>query len=77
MAQIIIYTTAACHLCDIAKKLLVKANQHIPFDIINTEISNNKILVSLYGKKIPVIEFENGKKLDWPFRMGDIISNLS
>ena len=77
MTQIILYTTTGCHLCNIAKRLLFKANQQIPFDIINTEISNDRILVFIYGESIPVIEFENVKQLNWPFKLGDIISNLS
>ena len=77
MSQIIIYTTAGCHLCDIAKELLVKANDKISFNIIDMEISNDDSLISLYGKTIPVIEFEKGKQLNWPFKLKDIIFNIS
>lgn len=77
MTRVILYTTAGCHLCDLAKDLLLQANQQIPLTIIDTEIGDDDELVSLYGTTIPVLEFENGKQLNWPFELNDIISLLS
>ena len=77
MTEITLYSTGGCHLCHIAKKLLLQANQQIPLTIIDTEISDNDTLITLYDTTIPVIKFEGGRQLNWPFKLSDIISNLS
>ncbi len=77
MIQVILYTTAGCHLCDLARNLLIKANQQIPLTIIDTEIGYDATLIDLYGTTIPVIEFNEKKQLNWPFELKDIIYDLS
>ncbi len=77
MTRVILYTTAGCHLCELAKELLLQAKQQIPLTIIDLEIGDDDDLVERYGTTIPVIEFADGKQLNWPFELDDIISHLA
>ena len=75
--QVILYTTAGCHLCDLADAILQSlANAH-QLNIIHTEIGDNDELVERYGIRIPVLKFSDGSELGWPFEQQDIESKLS
>ncbi|PCH63543.1 MAG: hypothetical protein COC04_04305 [Gammaproteobacteria bacterium] len=77
MIRIILYTTAGCHLCELAEALLLQAKQQYSLTIIATEIGDNDELVARYGTTIPVIEFDNGSQLNWPFELDDIIAQIN
>jgi len=77
MTRIILYTTAGCHLCELAKELLLQAKQQIPLTIIDIEIGDDDELVAKYGTTIPVVEFADSRQLNWPFTLDDILSQIS
>lgn len=60
-ARVEIYSKADCHLCEVAKALLLKVQKRIPFELTEVDISRNAELNSLYKEQIPVI-FIDGKK---------------
>jgi len=76
MTSVILYTTAGCHLCDLASDLLLQANQASPLTIHYTEIGDDDDLVAKYGTTIPVVEFANSRQLNWPFTLDDILSQI-
>jgi hypothetical protein len=76
MISIILYTTAGCHLCELAEGLLRTVESKHAVKIIHTEIGDNDDLVERYGIRIPVIEFPNGNELGWPFDATDIENTL-
>lgn len=59
--KIEIYSKADCHLCDVAKAILLKARQGIPFDFQEIDITDDPVLYEKYKEQIPVI-FINGRK---------------
>ena len=77
MIRIILYTTAGCHLCELAEALLLQAKQQYSLTIIATEIGDEDELVARYGTTIPVIEFEDGSQINWPFELDDIIAQIN
>ena len=77
MIRIILYTTAGCHLCELAEALLLQAKQQYSLTILATEIGDNDELVARYGTTIPVIEFEDGSQINWPFELDDIIAQIN
>ena len=77
MIRIILYTTAGCHLCELAEALLLQAKQQYSLTIIATEIGDDDELVARYGTTIPVIEFDNGSQINWPFELDDIIAQIN
>ncbi|OUR73983.1 hypothetical protein A9Q92_05075 [Methylophaga sp. 42_8_T64] len=76
MTQIILYTTAGCHLCDLANDLLMQIKQQQTVSVAYVEIGDDDQLVALYGTTIPVLEFSNGSQLNWPFELNDINKKL-
>ncbi len=76
MTNIILYTTAGCHLCELAESLLLQAKQQNDFLLISTEIADDDELIAQYGTYIPVIEFQDGSQLNWPFELNNILAKL-
>ena len=64
MADLILFGTAGCHLCEDAEELLVEAG--IGFE--RAEIMDRPEWQERYGLKIPVLlHAESGRELNWPF----------
>jgi glutaredoxin-like protein DUF836 len=77
MIPVILYTTAGCHLCELAEDLLLQANLSSPLTINYTEIGDDDKLVEKYGTTIPIVEFTNGHQLNWPFTLDEIIAQIN
>jgi len=75
--QITLYTTAGCHLCDLADAILLALPEHYQVEIIHTEIGDSDELVERYGIRIPVVAFSDGSEIGWPFEQSDVESKLS
>ncbi len=75
--QLILYTTAGCHLCDLADAILQSLANSAQLDIVHTEIGDNDELVERYGIRIPVVKFSDGTELGWPFEQSDIEKKLN
>ncbi|PHS71071.1 MAG: thioredoxin family protein [Methylophaga sp.] len=76
MISITLYTTAGCHLCDLADNLLNEILNHHKLTINPIEIGDNDNLVRLYGTTIPVIKFDDNSELNWPFSQQDIETKI-
>jgi len=75
--HLILYTTAGCHLCDIAAEILQASTSHRTLDIIHTEIGDDDELVERYGIRIPVVKFSDESEIGWPFELNDIETKLA
>jgi glutaredoxin len=63
MREVTLYTTAGCHLCEMAEEVLHACGvQFTPVDIADTPE-----LIERYGVRIPVIALPSGRELGWPF----------
>jgi len=67
-----LYSTSACHLCDIAEQMLqlqqnLQQQAGTPFDFDKVDISESDLLFELYGVLIPVLRHLDGRELNWPF----------
>ncbi len=68
MEDHILYSTSACHLCELALELLQKEQQagcSIGLQIV--DISADDALFERYGTRIPVLRAPDGRELGWPF----------
>lgn len=72
MITIILYTTAGCHLCDLAEELLQQTALNYPLTITPIEIADDDQLVEDYAIRIPVLRKQSGEELGWPFNLADI-----
>ena len=77
-ASYLLYTTAACHLCEQAQKLLatLPLKTGIPIDLV--DIADDEALVARYGVRIPVlVRLADGEELQWPFDSAQALAYFS
>lgn len=61
--KITLYTTAGCHLCELAEAVLDDCGVvFMPVDI-----ADDPQLIERYGVRIPVMALPSGRELGWPF----------
>ena len=76
MITIILYTTAGCHLCDLADVILQELSNNYDLKINHTEIGDDDNLIARYGTTIPVVKFIDNSEISWPFSVQDIESRI-
>jgi glutaredoxin len=62
-ASLLFYTTAGCHLCEMAENILYAAG--VVFTSV--DIEEDLMLIKQYGTRIPVLKDPRGRELGWPF----------
>ena len=73
MRQLVLYTTAGCHLCEHAEAILDAA----PCDYSPVDIADDLSLMERYGVRIPVVRDDAGRELGWPFDGTQLASFLA
>jgi hypothetical protein len=69
-----LYTTAGCHLCAEAEKMLAAL---LPVDAVERiDVAESDDLIARYGERIPVLE-QDGRELGWPFSLLDLRAFLT
>ena len=76
MTTLTLYTTAGCHLCDLAAGILQALTHQYQLTIVPTEIGDDDELVARYGIRIPVVQFPDNSDIGWPFDQHDIEKKL-
>lgn len=73
--QLLLYTTAGCHLCETALELLHQARASgFDLEVCEVEISESESLMEAYGVRIPVIRFAGDtRELGWPFTYEELV----
>ena len=73
-----IYSTSACHLCELAHEMLIAAPGFgTAFKLEEVDISESDALVELYGIRIPVLQHPDGGELGWPFSNTELYAFLT
>jgi glutaredoxin len=72
MTTLTLYTTAGCHLCQLADGILQTLARQYQLIIILTEIDDDDQLIERYGIRIPVVQFPDNTDIGWPFDQHDI-----
>ncbi|MDT8310631.1 MAG: glutaredoxin family protein [Methylophaga sp.] len=67
-----LYTTAGCHLCELALAQLQNLQKTQRIEVRSVEIGDDDDLVERYGIRIPVIQCVNQQELDWPFALPEL-----
>ncbi|TDF42473.1 glutaredoxin family protein [Alteromonadaceae bacterium M269] len=71
-AKFILYSTDGCHLCELAKQVLLNFGL-VQEQIQTIDIMDDDMLLSEYKESIPVVmNKENSKRLFWPFNVEDV-----
>ena len=58
-----LFSTSACHLCELAETLLYQAG--VDYEVVDIAASDE--LFERYGVRIPVLRAPDGRELGWPF----------
>ncbi|MEM8564291.1 MAG: glutaredoxin family protein [Pseudomonadota bacterium] len=68
-----LYSTSACHLCELAETMLSQAGVAIGgLQIHIVDISESDDLFARYGVRIPVVADIDGREIGWPFTMEEL-----
>ncbi len=69
MAQLTLYSTSACHLCELAEAMLQawqSGGGALSYSVV--DIADSDALFERYGLRIPVLRHADGRELNWPFQ---------
>ena len=58
MHRIVLYTRAGCHLCDVAREVVLAQRERFGFDFEEVDIEADEELELEYGIRIPVVEVD-------------------
>jgi len=78
MQEFRLYSTGACHLCDVAEGLLREQQAARALRYTRVDISDSDALFERYGMRIPVLARPDGRELNWPFdaaALGDFLDS--
>lgn len=66
MKTLILYTTSACHLCELAEELISTTLDFNTLQVEAVDIAESDALIERYGIRIPVL-CDGPRELGWPF----------
>ncbi len=73
-----IYSTSACHLCDLALQVIDAVLSPDYFDKVIVDIADSDALVEQYGVRIPVLKIQRtGDELGWPFNEHELMEFMN
>jgi hypothetical protein len=55
MTVVEIISKEECHLCDVAREVVLKVRKTAPFELRQTKIREGESLYETYGQRVPVI----------------------
>ena len=77
MQDYTLYSTSACHLCELAEEILAAAadsGSDLAWRVV--DIADSERLMEQYGLRIPVLRSPGGRELGWPFTLPDLVAFL-
>jgi hypothetical protein len=74
--ELVLYSTHACHLCELAQTLLRSMPELRRRPCAVVDIAEDESLVARYGARIPVLALAD-RELDWPFNADDVLDLIA
>jgi hypothetical protein len=74
-----LYSTSACHLCELAEALLIAVvpEAAVAWQCYVVDIADDDDLLERYGTRIPVVRrCDSGAELQWPFNAAQLAAFL-
>lgn len=70
-----LYSTSACHLCEVAEKVMANVLNPEYFEVTVIDIAESDAMIEQYGTRIPVLQVKkNQDELGWPFDEEQLIA---
>lgn len=80
MRILYLYTTSACHLCDLAEQWITPFLNPCDLKLELVDIADSEELMENYGVRIPVLKIKRGngthEELAWPFNVEQLEAYL-
>ncbi|MAR92252.1 MAG: glutaredoxin family protein [Pseudomonadota bacterium] len=71
---LIFYTTAGCHLCELARAIWQTHLDPEYCAVQEVDIATDDTLIERYGTRIPVLRRQrDGRELNWPFTVDEVV----
>ncbi|HCD03705.1 MULTISPECIES: glutaredoxin family protein [unclassified Methylophaga] len=77
MINLQLFSTAGCHLCELAIEQVITLAIAEQINLHVVEIGDDDDLVEQYGVRIPVIKFSDNSEINWPFNQNDILQKIA
>ncbi|MCL5975314.1 MAG: glutaredoxin family protein [Gammaproteobacteria bacterium] len=77
MITLQLFSTAGCHLCELALEQVKSLPNVDQINLQIMEIGDDDGLVEQYGIRIPVLKFPDNSELNWPFEQHDILQKIA
>ena len=62
--RVVLYSRAGCHLCDVAREVLLARREAAPFAFEEVDIDGDDDLELEYGIRIPVVEIDGDERFE-------------
>jgi glutaredoxin len=62
--RVVLYSRAGCHLCDVAREVVLSVRERVPFDFDEVDIERDDDLELEYGIRIPVVEVDGEERFE-------------
>ncbi len=74
--QVTLYSKPGCHLCELARDMVLGLHREYDFHLVETDISLDPALFKLYWDKIPVLVIDGRTTLAEPIAIADVRAAL-
>jgi glutaredoxin len=74
--EVRVYSAPGCHLCDVAKELLVREREARGFDLVEVDITGDDELEAAYREQIPVVFVDGRKAFKYRVDVGELHRRL-
>jgi glutaredoxin len=61
---VVLYSRPGCHLCDVAREVLLSARERSPFEFEEVDIERDDDLELEYGIRIPVVAVDGDERFE-------------
>ena len=64
MHRVVLYSRPGCHLCDVAREVVLTVRDAVPFDFEEIDIEGEDELELEYGIRIPVVDVDGEERFE-------------
>lgn len=65
MHAVVLYSRAGCHLCDVARDVVLAVRERFPFGFEEVDIETDDDLLRGYAERIPVVSIDGEEAFEY------------
>jgi glutaredoxin len=70
--RVVLYSRPGCHLCDVAREVLLSTRERSPFEFEEVDIERDEALELEYGIRIPVVDVDGEERFEIEIDRGEL-----